>query len=55
MNFHNVYGKIARDFYILDTPGPTPATVKNVDFGRLERPYFPKDAKIDGDVVRVLA
>lgn len=55
MNFHNVYGEIARDFYILDTPGPTPATVKNVDFGRLERPYFPKDAKIDGDVVRVLA
>ena len=44
MNFHNVYAAAAT--YILDTPGPTPASVKNLPFKNLQRPFFPKDKDI---------
>jgi len=33
---------------VLDTPGPTPATLKHVRFKKLRRPYFPADADIAG-------
>jgi microcystin degradation protein MlrC len=48
MNYRNVYGKTARGIFILETPGPTPATVRQVDFKKLRRPYFPRDMDIDG-------
>jgi len=43
MNFQMAYGAIAKQAFILDTPGPTPATLKNVQFQQLKRPYFPAD------------
>ena len=54
MNYHNVYDEVAAAVYILDTPGPTPATVKGLPFQRLERPFFPLDDQIPGLTPRIL-
>ena len=43
-----VFLDIAKAVFILDTPGPTPATVRSVDFKNLRRPYFPLDVEIPG-------
>ncbi len=45
MNYRQVYGEVARAVYILDTLGPTPASVRKVRYARLQRPYFPRDAE----------
>tara|TARA_B100000902_G_scaffold356743_1_gene370635 strand:+ start:1305 stop:2795 length:1491 start_codon:yes stop_codon:yes gene_type:complete len=41
MNFNNVYAECASQIHILDTPGPTPASVKNLPFKNLTHPCFP--------------
>ena len=41
MNYHISYGKIAVGTFILDTPGPTPATMRNAKHKQIELPYFP--------------
>lgn len=46
MNYHLSYSPVATATYILDTPGPTPATVRNVPFRNLQRPWFPADPDI---------
>jgi microcystin degradation protein MlrC len=46
MNYRIGYAGIARAAYILDTPGPTPATLRGVEYARLARPYFPADPDI---------
>ena len=46
MNYRWAYGTIARKTIVLDTPGPTPATLKHVEFQKLKRPYFPADLDI---------
>ena len=46
MNYHLAYSPIASATYVLDTPGPTPATVRGVRFHNLRRPYFPADQEI---------
>ncbi len=46
MNFHLAYGAISKAAFILDTPGPTPPTLKHVKFHNLRRPYFPRDEHI---------
>ena len=46
MNYHNVYDAVARAIFILDTPGPTPPTLRNAAFERLDRPFFPADEEI---------
>ncbi len=46
MNYRMAYGDFAKAVYILATPGPTPATVRNVRFEKLTRPYFPLDEEI---------
>jgi microcystin degradation protein MlrC len=46
MNYRQTYGDFARAVFILDTPGPTPPTVRHVQYKRLARPYFPVDAEI---------
>ena len=46
MNYHLAYSPIAAATYILDTPGPTPATVRGVPFRNLQRPWFPADSDI---------
>ncbi len=43
MNYHLAYGAFAKETFVLDTPGPTPATLKNLQFRKLQRPYFPLD------------
>lgn len=43
MNYQMAYGSILRDALVLDTPGPTPATLKHMPFQRLKRPWFPAD------------
>ena len=48
MNFHNVYDGVAAAFHVLDTPGPTPATIRNHPLRRMPRPYFPVDEEIPG-------
>ena len=54
MNYRWAYGEIAAAAIVLDTPGPTPATLKNVKFQKLERPDFPADLEIKGLEPRVL-
>ena len=46
MNYHLSYSPLAAATYILDTPGPTPATVRHVPFRNLKRPWFPADPDI---------
>jgi len=46
MNFSMAYGDIARAVHVLDTPGPTPASVRSTEFRNLQRPYFPLDESI---------
>jgi microcystin degradation protein MlrC len=48
MNYRLAYGSIAKSMIILDTPGPTPPTLKHVTFKKLHRPYFPADVDIPG-------
>ena len=48
MNFHNVYDGVAAAFHVLDTPGPTPATIRSHPLRHMPRPYFPVDEEIPG-------
>ncbi|MBI2505842.1 MAG: M81 family metallopeptidase [Candidatus Latescibacteria bacterium] len=48
MNYRQAYGAFAREVFVLDTPGPTPPTVRHVKYKRLARPYFPVDEEIPG-------
>lgn len=46
MNYGMAYGEFAQATFILNTPGPTPATLKHVAYKHLQRPYFPADEEI---------
>jgi len=46
MNHQLAYVGIEKQRFILDTPGPTPATLKHLRFQRLKRPYYPVDREI---------
>ncbi len=48
MNYRMAYEDCAKAMFILDTPGPTPPTLRNVQFRHVARPYFPADADIPG-------
>lgn len=48
MNYRLAYGALAKATFILDTPGPTPPTIRQAHFEQLQRPYFPLDAEIPG-------
>jgi microcystin degradation protein MlrC len=48
MNYRLAYGAIAKAMIVLDTPGPTPATLKHIRFQKLSRPYFPADIHVPG-------
>ena len=47
MNYHNAYDAIASAVYILDTPGPTPPTLRHCPFEHVERPYYPADEQVE--------
>jgi microcystin degradation protein MlrC len=48
MNYRMAYGSIVKRTFILDTPGPTPPTLRHVQYRHLTRPYFPLDEEIPG-------
>ena len=48
MNYRIGYAGISRAEFILDTPGPTPATMKGVHYKNIARPYYPADEDIPG-------
>lgn len=54
MNYHNVFDGVAAAVYILDTPGPTPASVKGLPFEHLQRPFFPVDGEIPALTPQIL-
>lgn len=43
MNYRMAFAPIAKACFLLDTPGPTPPTLKNVRYRNVQRPYFPAD------------
>ena len=48
MNYRLAYGTITKAVFVLDTPDPSPPTIRNVSFKKLCRPYFPADIDIRG-------
>ena len=48
MNYHMTYLPITNDFFIIDSPGPTPATCKALTYKKMNRPFFPFDVDIEG-------
>jgi microcystin degradation protein MlrC len=46
MNYRMAYAGIARAAFILDTPGPTPPTMRHYGYRNLQRPYYPADPDI---------
>lgn len=48
MNYRLAYGPLAKAIFVLDTPGPTPPTIRHAHFTQLQRPYFPLDSDIPG-------
>lgn len=53
MNYFMTYSPIADNFYVIDSPGPTPATCKSLVYNQMQRPFFPFDGEIEGDPVRI--
>ena len=43
MNFRFGYRDIMKAYFVLDLPGPTPADMRALPFGRIRRPAFPFD------------
>jgi microcystin degradation protein MlrC len=43
MNYRLGYAGVSKAAFVLDTPGPTPATVRGLPYRRLRRPFFPAD------------
>ena len=54
MNYGMAYRHLARGEFILDTPGPTPATLRTATYHHMPRPYFPADPEIPGMAPRVV-
>jgi microcystin degradation protein MlrC len=48
MNYRVGYANQYKKAILLDTPGPTTPSLRNVPFQRLQRPFFPKDQDIPG-------
>ena len=46
MNHRLGYAGISKAAFVLDTPGPTPATLRHVHFKNVQRPYYPADLDI---------
>lgn len=48
MNYRVGYQGRHQGVYVLDTPGPTPASMRHVRFRALEPPFFPQQEEIPG-------
>ena len=46
MNYRHAYRDLMKAAFIIDTPGPTPAHVRNLNYARMQRPFFPLDEEI---------
>ena len=46
MNYRHAYHDLMKAAFIIDTPGPTPAHVRNLNYERMQRPFFPLDEEI---------
>ena len=47
MNYRLAFGPMAPAVFVLDTPGPTPATVRHLPFVQRTRPFFPLDPDME--------
>lgn len=54
MNYRQGYADRAKAAFILDTPGPTPATLAHVRHKNMARPYYPQDKEIPALEMKVL-
>ena len=48
MNYRVGYAGRSKGEIVLDTPGPTTAILSNIEYQRLQRPYFPADRGAEG-------
>ena len=48
MNYRIGYRGRYRGVYVLDTPGPTPASMRHIRFRQLQPPFFPQQEEIPG-------
>lgn len=48
LNFNFAYAGIPKGALVVDTPGPTPASVRRLPYRRMKRPFFPLDREIPG-------
>ena len=46
MNYRYAYRDLMKAAFVIDTPGPTPAHVRNLNYERMQRPFFPLDEEI---------
>jgi microcystin degradation protein MlrC len=46
INYRVGYADVSKAAFILDTPGPTPATLRSANHQNVARPYFPLDEEI---------
>jgi microcystin degradation protein MlrC len=46
MNYRMAYAGITRAAFVLDTPGPTPPTMRHYGYRKRQRPYYPADVDI---------
>ena len=46
MNHRMAYAGVAKAAFVLDTPGPTPPTMRHYSYRHVPRPYFPADQDI---------
>lgn len=54
MNYRFGYEGITKEAFILDTPGSTPASVHQLRYQHLQRPYFPVDKEIPGLAPKII-
>ena len=48
MNYHFAYDGLAKAHYVVDLPGPNPASTRVLPYKRMQRPFFPLDEDIEG-------
>ena len=54
MNFRLGYAGVYKERFVLDTPGPTPATLLHIQYQRLQRPFHPFDKDIPNFSPRIV-
>lgn len=48
MNYNFAYDGMAKGHFVVDLPGPNPASTRVLPYKRMHRPFFPLDDDIDG-------